>query len=147
MSSLDDSSLEQTPVSSLSAASSYSSLVNCDEMNSIDQKIPIETPIYDNINRRSSHSTLLPRHVNRLCSILEKPIEIHGQGAFPTLNIVCKDFLLELRRAFHFNQIDIKDIRLNGGKFVKMTFNNEYQHVDCLSIFLLIRCRILYFNQ
>ena len=148
MSSTDDSysmtcslpsSLEQTPLSSLSAASSYSSLVNCDEIISIHhdqeqqqhQAQSIERKIkkidiisdtttkvtngYNNINKRSSHSTLLHRHVNKLCSILEQPIEIHGQGSFPTLNIVPKDFLIELRQAFHTNHVDITDIRLNGG--------------------------------
>jgi hypothetical protein len=140
MSSTDDSysmtcslpsSLEQTPLSSLSAASSYSSLVNCDETISIhhdQQPEHIErktdtksdtnnkmTNTYNNINKRTPHSTLLHRHINKLCSILEQPVEIHGQGNFPTLNIVSKDFLIELRRAFRVNNIDIKDIRLNGG--------------------------------
>lgn len=127
------SSLEQTPISSLSAASSYSSLVNCDETISIhnDQQQHIErkmkkndtksdtnnkvVPEHNNINKRSPHSTLLHRHINKLCSILEVPAEIHGQGNFPTLNIGLKDFLIELRRAFHINNVDIKDIRLNGG--------------------------------
>jgi hypothetical protein len=143
MSSTDDSysmtcslpsSLEQTPLSSLSAASSYSSLVNCDETLSIyhdQQQQHIErkntnndtksdtdnkmTNGYNNINKRTPHSTLLNRHINKLCTILEQPVEIHGQGHFPTLNIVSKDFLIELRRAFHRNNVDIKDIRLNGG--------------------------------
>jgi len=134
------SSLEQTPLSSLSAASSYSSLVNCDETISIhhdqqqqqQQQQHIERKIkkndmksdtnnkiingYNNINKRSPHSTLLSRHINKLCSILEQSVEIHGQGNFPTLNIVSKDFLIELRRAFHLNHVDITDIRLNGGK-------------------------------
>jgi hypothetical protein len=150
MSSTDDSysmtcslpsSLEQTPLSSLSAASSYSSLVNCDETISIHhdnqqqqqqqqqhierkiKKIDMKsdthnkvTNVYNNINKRSPHSTLLNRHINKLCSILEQPVEIHGQGNFPTLNIVSKDFLIELRRAFQLNHVDITDIRLNGGK-------------------------------
>lgn len=115
------SSVEQTPLSSLSAASSYSSLINCDETNSIDLEqekhhSALTNKPYDNIHKRSSHSTLLHRSVKKLCSVLEEPIEIHGQGNFPTLNIVCKDFLLQLRNAFHLNHIDIKDIRLNGGK-------------------------------
>ena len=157
MSSTDDSysmscslpsSLEQTPLSSLSAASSYSSLVNCDEAPSIHhhqeqeqqpppppppppvtQPLPIikknekisdttieVTQTYNNINKRSPYSTLLNRHIHKLCSILERSMEIHGQGTFPTLNIVPKDFLNQLRRAFHTNDIDISDIRLNGGK-------------------------------
>jgi hypothetical protein len=138
MSSTDDiysmtsslsSSLEQTPLSSLSAASSYSSLVNCDETISVEQeetsekKIDLNTKItngYNNINKRSSYSTLLHRHINKLRSILESPIEIHGQGDFPTLNIVSKDFLIELRQAFHLNHVDIKDIRLNGGKKINV---------------------------
>ena len=144
MSSTDDSysmtcslssSLEQTPLSSLSAASSYSSLVNCDEIlashhdqqqaQTIERKIKKNdmksdttnkvTNGYNNINKRSPHSTLLPRHIHKLCSLLERSMEIHGQGNFPTLNIVPKDFLVELRRAFHANQVDIRDIRLNGG--------------------------------
>jgi hypothetical protein len=134
------SSLEQTPLSSLSAASSYSSLVNCDEIlsmhhdqqqqaQSIERKIKKNdmksdttnktTNGYNNINKRSPHSTLIHRHINKLCSILEQPMEIHGQGNFPTLNIVPKDFLIELRRAFHLNHVDITDIRLNGGKLKK----------------------------
>ena len=147
MSSTDDSysmtcslpsSLEQTPLSSLSAASSYSSLVNCDETMSIhhDQqssqqqhldrkikKIDMKSDTnnkmtngYNNINKRSPFSTLIHRHTNKLCSILEQPVEIHGQGDFPTLNIVPKDFLIEIRRNFQIHNIDIKDIRLNGGK-------------------------------
>jgi hypothetical protein len=138
------SSLEQTPLSSLSAASSYSSLVNCDETIPIrhdQQQQHIERKIkkndnnksdinnktthgYTNINKRTPYSTLLPRHINKLCSILEQPVEIHGQGNFPELNIVSKDFLIELRRAFHLNHIDIKDIRLNGGKKI-FTKNNK----------------------
>ena len=109
------SSAEPTPLSSLSAASSYSSLVNCDEP-SEREKAEIVEVVYDNINKRSAHSTLLPRHLNKLCSILEQPIDIHGQGSFPTLNIVSKDFLIELRRAFDLHHISISDIRLNGGK-------------------------------
>jgi len=159
MSSTDDSysmisslpsSLDQTPLSSLSAASSYASLVNCDEIISIhneshpkqeqqqqqnfDKKTKRnsinnesnKSSISDSNNKisnvsnttpkRTCYSTLQNRHVNKLCSILEEPIEIHGQGNFPTLNIVSKDFLIELRRAFHLNHIDVKDIRLNGGK-------------------------------
>ena len=151
MSSTDDSysmscslpsSLEQTPLSSLSAASSYSSLVNCDEtipsqqqqqqQQQVTPSISIERKAekndlltdsntevnynYNNINKRSPYSTLLNRHINKLCSILEQPVEIHGQGSFPTLNIVPKDFLIELRRAFHTNHVKISDIRLNGGK-------------------------------
>ena len=153
MSSTDDSysmscslpsSLEQTPLSSLSAASSYSSLVNCDETISIPQPQQPQQQIaqssspsierkskkidlliestnevnstYNNINKRSPYSTLLQRHINKLCSILEQPVEIHGQGNFPTLNIVPKDFLIELRRAFYTNHVNISDIRLNGGK-------------------------------
>lgn len=159
MSSTDDSysmtsslpsSLDQTPLSSLSAASSYASLVNCDETllirdethhhqqsqhyfskktkrnstnieskslsvsesNITNNKV---THGSNNIYKRSCYSTLHNHHVNKLCSILERPIEIHGQGNFPTLNIVSKDFLIELRRAFHLNHIDIKDVRLNGG--------------------------------
>ncbi|CAF1136998.1 unnamed protein product [Adineta steineri] len=164
MSSTDDSysmtcslpsSLEQTPLSSLSAASSYSSLVNCDETISIQhdqqeqQQQHIERKIktndmksdtnnkmtngYNNINKRSPNSTLLHRHVNKLCSILEQPIEIHGQGSFPALNIVPKDFLIELRRAFHVNQIDIKNIRLNGGAASYVLTNDKsfsYTDID-----------------
>lgn len=165
MSSTDDSysmtsslasSLDQTPLSSLSAASSYASLVNCDETISIhnesypkhqhhhqQQHFDKKSKRYSNNNestkssnntdlnnnnnnnkstngsnnstKRTCYSTLQNRHVNKLCSILEEPIEIHGQGNFPTLNIVSKDFLIELRRAFHLNHIDIKDVRLNGG--------------------------------
>lgn len=153
MSSTDDSysmscslpsSLEQTPLSSLSAASSYSSLVNCDETPSQEQQqqkqpTPVTQPLpiiknekisdttievtqtYNNINKRSPYSTLLNRHIHKLCSILERSMEIHGQGSFPTLNIVPKDFLNQLRRAFHTNDIEISDIRLNGGKH-----NNHY---------------------
>jgi hypothetical protein len=154
MSSTDDSysmtsslssSLDQTPLSSLSAASSYASLVNCDETISIDNESHQPqhfdkkskknstcneskflstsdsnnkmTNGSNNINKRSCYSTLNNRHVNKLCSILEESIEIHGQGNFPTLNIVSKDFLIELRRAFHLNNIDIKDVRLNGGNY------------------------------
>lgn len=161
MSSTDDSysmtsslpsSLDQTPLSSLSAASSYASLVNCDETISIhneshqkqqqqhqnfDKKPKRNLTINEsnkissssssdsnnkitngstNTSKRTCYSTLIHRHINKLCSILEEPIEIHGQGNFPTLNIVSKDFLIELRRAFHLNHIDIKDVRLNGGK-------------------------------
>lgn len=153
MSSTDDSysmscslpsSLEQTPLSSLSAASSYSSLVNCDETPSIHhhqeqqattpavtQPLAIEkkikkiekksdttsevTQTYNNINKRSPYSILLNRHIHKLCSILERSVEIHGRGNFPTLNIVPKDFLNQLRRAFHTNDVDISNIRLNGG--------------------------------
>lgn len=114
------SSAEPTPLSSLSAASSYSSLVNCDEPTERGKQETTEV-VYDNINKRSSHSTLLPRHVNKLCSILEQPIDIHGQGSFPTLTLVSKDFLIELRRAFHLQQIEIRDIRLNGGKTSSVT--------------------------
>jgi hypothetical protein len=138
------SSLDQTPLSSLSAASSYASLVNCDETSSIhseshqkqqnfDKKTKRNSTInesnksltsdsnnkitngFTNIHKRTSYSTLTNRSINKLCSILEEPIEIHGQGNFPTLNIVSKDFLIELRRAFHLNNIEIKDVRLNGG--------------------------------
>jgi hypothetical protein len=153
MSSTDDSysmasslpsSLDQTPLSSLSAASSYASLVNCDETISIrnepqqhfDKKTKKNSIINEskisstsesnntntkinngsnNINKRTCYSTLRNCHVNKLCSILEESIEIHGQGNFPTLNIVSKDFLIELRQAFQLNNIDIKDVRLNGG--------------------------------
>jgi len=160
------SSLEQTPLSSLSAASSYSSLVNCDETIPIhhdqqqqqqqqqhierkikknDIKSDTNTKItngYNNINKRTPHSTLVPRHINKLCSILEQPVEIHGQGNFPTLNIVSKDFLIELRRAFHENHIHITDIRLNGGKkksflFFKILSDKKYY----------FRCRFLCFNK
>jgi hypothetical protein len=154
MTSSLSSSLDQTPLSSLSAASSYASLVNCDETISINNESPSKqqqqqqqqqqqyiekkskrnsinnesnkstisesnnkiTNGSTNTPKRTCYSTLQHRHVNKLCSILEEPIEIHGQGNFPTLNIVSKDFLIELRRAFHLNQIDVKDIRLNGGK-------------------------------
>lgn len=158
MSSTDDSysmtsslpsSLDQTPLSSLSAASSYASLVNCDEIISIHNESHQNQQHFDkktkriptinesnkssssdsnikitngstNTSKRTCYSTLQNRHINKLCSILEEPIEIHGQGNFPTLNIVSKDFILELRRAFHLNHIDIKDVRLNGGmKFKK----------------------------
>jgi len=157
------SSLEQTPLSSLSAASSYSSLVNCDETIPIhhdqqqQQQQHIERKIkkndiksdtntkvtngYNNINKRTPHSTLLIRHINKLCSILEQPVEIHGQGNFPTLNIVPKDFLIELRRAFHENHVHINDIRLNGGKknlFLKKIYRTKKYY---------FRCRILCFNQ
>lgn len=117
MNSTDES---LSPLSSLSAASSYSSLVNCDDPHQ--QTTPVDRNNskmingYNNINKRSPHSTLLPRHLNKLLSIFEQPVEIHGQGNFPTLNIVVKDFLIELRRNFHVNQIEIKDICLNGGK-------------------------------
>ena len=155
MSSTDDSysvtsssssSLDQTPLSSLSAASSYVSLVNFDETESIHNEVHERQHISkkvkknstmkeskllsksdstrsnnkitngsNNSNKRTCYSTLQARHVNKLCSILEEPIEIHGQGNFPTLSIVCKDFLMELRRAFYLNHIDIRDVRLNGG--------------------------------
>lgn len=163
MTSSLSSSLDQTPLSSLSAASSYASLVNCEENLSIhhddeqsvrslhqqkqQQQMPstqvflekkprknstkienktlLSSEHHNSTNKinngstsykRSSYSTLQNRHVNKLCTLIEKPVEIHGQGSFPTLNIVPKDFLIELRRAFHVNQIDIKDVRLNGGK-------------------------------
>jgi hypothetical protein len=157
------SSLEQTPLSSLSAASSYSSLVNCDEIISIhhdqQQAQSIERKIkkndmksdttnkttngYNNINKRSPHSTLQPRHINKLCSILEQPVEIHGQGNFPTLNIVPKDFLIELRRAFHLNHVDIRDIRLNGGK----KHSSEKKIFFDKKKFLNFRCRFLCSNK
>jgi hypothetical protein len=148
------SSLDQTPLSSLSAASSYASLVNCDETISIrnephqqqhfdkktkknslinESKLPSTSESNNknnngsnNINKRTCYSTLHTRHVNKLCSILEEPIEIHGQGNFPTLNIVSKDFLIELRRAFHLNNIDIKDVRLNGG--MRLTKNPSIKY-------------------
>ena len=151
------SSLEQTPISSLSAASSYSSLVNCDEVITLhdNQQPYIEKKItrtntksstnrrltneHNNINKRLPYSTLLHRHINKLCSILEQPVEIHGQGNFPTLNIVPKDFLIELKRAFHSNHIDFKDIRLNGGTKI----------IDFLKVYLKInsRCGFLCVNQ
>lgn len=145
------SSVEQTPLSSLSAASSYSSLINCDETNSIDLEqdstpkqnhSEMNVKPYENIHKRSSHSTLLNRHVKRLCSLIEKPVEIHGQGNFPTLNIVCKDFLIELRKTFQLNKIEIKDIRLNGGSFracENRCSNNEKCFWVCLS-FISRRC-------
>lgn len=148
------SSLDQTPLSSLSAASSYASLVNCDETIPIHNDSPSKQVHFDKKSQRNSithesnksstsdsttktnngsnspskrtcYSTLQHNHVNKLCSILEEPIEIHGQGSFPTLNIVPKDFLIELRRAFHMNQLDVKDVRLNGGM-------REVFHVLCL---------------
>jgi hypothetical protein len=149
MSSIDDldsmtrflsSSLEQTPLSSLSSASSYSSLVNCDDTIgtdidhssiSIDAHQQVVHQHYDNINKRTSHSMLLSRHMNKLCSILEQSIDIHGQGNFPTLNIVCKDLLVELRQAFHANRIDIRDIRLNGGN---TNISNTYTYITCIPI-------------
>ncbi|CAF1210448.1 unnamed protein product [Adineta steineri] len=152
------SSLDQTPLSSLSAASSYASLVNCDETVSIhsephqhfDKKTKKISTFNEskflstsdsnntnngsnNINKRTSCSTLQNRHVNKLCSILEEPIEIHGQGNFPTLNIVSKDFLIELRRAFHINNIDITDVRLNGGAASYVLTNDKafsYSDID-----------------
>lgn len=158
LTSSSSSSLDQTPLSSLSAASSYASLVNCDENISIhhdehhqqtkQQHTVPQQHFHEKKTRkgstrmehklssasdsnhfhqkssngstttykRSSFSTLQNRSVNKLCTILEETIDIHGQGSFPTLNIVPKDFLIELRRAFHLNQIDIRDVRLNGGK-------------------------------
>ncbi|CAF1096650.1 unnamed protein product [Rotaria magnacalcarata] len=180
MSSTDDSysmasslpsSLDQTPLSSLSAASSYASLVNCDDTISMhnekhhhqqqqhfNRKPKRNSPTnesklsptsdsnnmnnkinngfnhnYSTNNKRTSYSTLQNRHVNKLCSILEEPIEIHGQGNFPTLNIVSKDFLIELRRAFHLNNIDIKDVRLNGGAASYVLTNDKsfsYSDID-----------------
>jgi hypothetical protein len=171
MSSTDDSysmtsslpsSLDQTPLSSLSAASSYASLVNCDETISIHNELHQKQPNFDkktkrnsiinesnksltsdtnnkitngsnNITKRTCYSTLQNRHVNKLCSILEEPIEIHGQGNFPTLNIVSKDFLIELRQAFQLNNIDIKDVRLNGGAASYVLTNDKsfsYSDID-----------------
>ncbi|UJR37874.1 hypothetical protein I4U23_030564 [Adineta vaga] len=173
MSSTDDSysmtsslpsSLDQTPLSSLSAASSYASLVNCDETLSVhseSQQLQQQEQQYlekrnkndskflsisdsnnsnnkstngsTNTNKRSCYSTLQNRHVNKLCSLLEQSIEIHGQGNFPTLNIVSKDFLIELRRAFHLNHINIKDVRLNGGAASYVLTNDKsfsYSDID-----------------
>ncbi|CAF3476901.1 unnamed protein product [Rotaria socialis] len=103
------SSLEQTPISSLSAASSYSSLVNCDETISIhhDQQQHIERKIkrndtipatnntitqeYTNINKRSPHSTLQNRHVNKLY------IRLNGGAA---------SYVLTNDKSFSYTDID-----------------------------------------
>ena len=207
MSSTDDSysmtsslssSLDQTPLSSLSAASSYASLVNCDETLSIhhdeeqqvqqeqhheeqqpqqqqqqiisaqvylekksrknstrmESKAHSSSDYYNSTNKinngstsykRSCYSTLQNRHVNKLCTLLEESVEIHGQGNFPTLNIVPKDFLIELRRAFHLIQIDMNDVRLNGGK----TTNNEMKFQLFIFKFFfhqIFRCCFVCFN-
>ncbi|CAF1216477.1 unnamed protein product [Didymodactylos carnosus] len=63
-----------------------------------------------------TQSVLTHTHLAKLCPILEDTIEIHGNGNFPTLNIRPKQFVLDLRKLFQQNNIDILDIRLNGGK-------------------------------
>ena len=53
--------------------------------------------------------------VDRLNSVMNSTVPIHGRGYFPTLNIRLKDFIQVVRNKLKSGGVRVRDIRVNGG--------------------------------
>ncbi|XP_071505554.1 terminal nucleotidyltransferase 5C-like [Diadema antillarum] len=53
--------------------------------------------------------------VRRLDGVLKTPVNVHGRGNFPTLEVTLLDLVENVRDKLEENEIDVRCIRLNGG--------------------------------
>lgn len=53
--------------------------------------------------------------VNRLHRLMDTEVPIHGRGNFPTLEIKLRDLVQVVRNNLKQEDINVRDIRLNGG--------------------------------
>lgn len=83
--------------------------------------------------------------VNKLDSLLNKLIPIHGRGNYPTLTVRLKDFIRNLNKRLIEQRVKVRDIRINGGvaSYV-LAHQDDYEFSD---IDIIFSCDLLQLND
>ena len=71
--------------------------------------------------------------VNRLHRLMDTEMPIHGRGNFPTLQIKLRDLVQVVRDRLKEEDIQVRDIRLNGGA-ASFILGNETSEVNRLYV-------------
>ena len=71
--------------------------------------------------------------VNRLHRLMDTGVPIHGRGNFPTLQIKLRDLVQVVRNRLKEDDINVRDIRLNGGA-ASFILGNETSEVSCITV-------------
>lgn len=88
-------------------------------------------------SRQDSQSAILTyQQVRRLNELMERRVPIHGRGSFPTLQLTLSDLIRRVSSKLRSRQVQIHDIRLNGGaaSYVLAPENAYYNDLDLLFI-------------
>ena len=83
--------------------------------------------------------------VNKLDSLLDKTLSIHGRGTYPTLTVRLKDFIRNLNKRLVEQRVRVRDIRINGGvaSYV-LAHQDDYEFSD---IDIIFSCDLLQLNE
>uniref|UniRef100_A0A0R3S478 polynucleotide adenylyltransferase n=1 Tax=Elaeophora elaphi TaxID=1147741 RepID=A0A0R3S478_9BILA len=83
----------------------------------------------------SSTTELNPAQVERLRSVLNEQVEIHGRGNFPTLSVRLHDLIVCVRDSLRTAGIGPKNVKMNGGAASYVVATKEFAYSDLDLIF------------
>ncbi|VDO70278.1 unnamed protein product [Onchocerca flexuosa] len=83
----------------------------------------------------SSTTELNPTQVERLRSVLNEQVEIHGRGNFPTLSVRLHDLIVCVRDSLRTAGIGPKNVKMNGGAASYVVATEEFAYSDLDLIF------------
>lgn len=73
--------------------------------------------------------------VERLRSVLNEQVEIHGRGNFPTLSVRLHDLIVRVRDSLRAASIGPKHVKMNGGAASYVVATEEFAYSDLDLIF------------
>lgn len=73
--------------------------------------------------------------VERLRSVLNEQVEIHGRGNFPTLSVRLHDLIICVRDSLRAAGIGPKNVKMNGGAASYVVATEEFAYSDLDLIF------------
>uniref|UniRef100_A0A1I8EX72 polynucleotide adenylyltransferase n=1 Tax=Wuchereria bancrofti TaxID=6293 RepID=A0A1I8EX72_WUCBA len=83
----------------------------------------------------SSTTELNSAQVERLRSVLNEQVEIHGRGNFPTLSVRLHDLIICVRDSLRAAGIGPKNVKMNGGAASYVVATEEFAYSDLDLIF------------
>lgn len=73
--------------------------------------------------------------MERLRSVLNEQVEIHGRGNFPTLSVRLHDLIICVRDSLRAAGIGPKNVKMNGGAASYVVATEEFAYSDLDLIF------------
>uniref|UniRef100_F1KV25 polynucleotide adenylyltransferase n=1 Tax=Ascaris suum TaxID=6253 RepID=F1KV25_ASCSU len=83
----------------------------------------------------ASTTELSCAQVERLRSVLNEQVEIHGRGNFPTLSVRLHDLIVRVRDSLRAASIGPKHVKMNGGAASYVVATEEFAYSDLDLIF------------
>uniref|UniRef100_A0A1W7RAI1 polynucleotide adenylyltransferase n=1 Tax=Hadrurus spadix TaxID=141984 RepID=A0A1W7RAI1_9SCOR len=80
------------------------------------------------------YSVLTYDQVKRLDQVMNEVVPLHGRGNFPTLDVRLRDLVKHVRSQLQKENVDVRDLRLNGGaaSFILASENTPYNDLDLI---------------